>query len=210
MTRNNKILIGTGAALLLLILSQRNKITKAVKTFTSNMAKTDFIKLFLPYATYVQSVTDVPASVILAQAGLESGWGASVYGNNFFGIKAGPSWKGETQLLKTWECGKTGIAAKDGIKDIVISIFKPGDPAGVCKSGYSYRVYSKFRRYKTVKDGFLDHANFLKTNPRYAKAFNYTHNPKQFAAEVAAAGYATDPDYKNKLHTIIDLINTTV
>ena len=36
----------------------------------------------------------VPASVSLSQAILESGWGKRSPGNNLFGIKADPSWKG--------------------------------------------------------------------------------------------------------------------
>ena len=45
-------------------------------------------------------------SVIIAQAAIESNWGRSVLSsryNNFFGIKAGKSWKGKTVNMKTGE-----------------------------------------------------------------------------------------------------------
>ncbi len=41
----------------------------------------------LPHALAAQALTGVPASVSLAQAALESGWGRHAPGHNFFGIK---------------------------------------------------------------------------------------------------------------------------
>ncbi len=207
MDRKQKyILGGLFAVVTLLVVSQRQKIINVIKS----MGKSDFIKLFYPIAEQVQRETGVPKEVILAQAGLESGWGGAVFGNNFFGIKAGQTWKGLTQELKTWECGKTGDPKKDGITDKVIQIFPPGDSNGVCDKLYSYRVYGTFRKYSSVKEGFKDHANFLLTNSRYKKAFDFKNNPKEFATQIAAAGYATDPDYAGKLHSIIDIIKTVV
>ena len=45
-------------------------------------------------------------SVIIAQAAIESNWGRSSLSakyNNYFGIKAGKSWKGKTVNMKTGE-----------------------------------------------------------------------------------------------------------
>jgi flagellum-specific peptidoglycan hydrolase FlgJ len=60
---------------------------------------------------------DAAARVAASQAALESNYGKSAPGNNFFGIKAGKSWKGATQKLKTWEvvAGKK-VSIKDSFR----------------------------------------------------------------------------------------------
>lgn len=173
---------------------------------------TSFIQKFFPINQEIEHRTGVPAIFGLAQGGLESLWGNKAPGNMFFGVKADKSWKGDTQLLPTWECGKWGVPEKDGIHDQIIAIYPPGDPKGNCsKAGlYSYRVYGKFRKYNTPDDSFLDHATFLQTMPRYKNAFN-TSDPKLFAAAVADAGYSSSPAaYKILLGKIIDQVNTVL
>lgn len=46
---------------------------------------------------------DVQARLAASQAALETGFGKSVAGNNYFGIKAGSSWNGPTVNVGTWE-----------------------------------------------------------------------------------------------------------
>lgn len=180
--------------------------------FTSFMPAAFVIKHFKD-AYDAQKVSDVPFLVTLGQAGLESAWGKYAPGFNFFGHKAGASWKGEVQKLKTWECGSSGNAVKDGIKDEVIQVFPPFSPQGnsSCnkKGFYSYRVYGKFRKYASAKDAFIAHGTFLKNNPRYAKAF-LTTTPEAFIVEVHKAGYATDPTYSSKIISLFDSIRTVI
>lgn len=173
------------------------------------MNPTDFVTAYFKYAKATEKSYKVPLQVTLAQAAVESFYGKSAPGFNFFGIKAGKSWTGETQKLKTWECGKTGDKAKDGIKDEIIAIYPPGDPKGICTGMYSYRVYGTFRKYKSALDSFIDHAKFFLENKRYAPAFNY-NDPKQFATAIAQAGYATAPNYAAELHKLIDTINSII
>lgn len=167
------------------------------------MTASEFLIKYYPYAKESESRSKIPAFFILAQAGIESRWGNSAPGNNFFGKKAFSSWKGATQKLKTWECGKTGDPVKDGISDEIIKIYPPGSPEGngSCNSGgkYSYRVYGKFKAYATPLEGFLDHSNFLLTNSRYKKAFEFLNSPEEFARQIAKAGYATAPNYAEVL-----------
>ncbi|EIT6323212.1 glucosaminidase domain-containing protein, partial [Salmonella enterica] len=52
--------------------------------------QSDFINRIAPAAQRVSQQTGIPASVIMAQAALESGWGTSQLSakyNNFFGVK---------------------------------------------------------------------------------------------------------------------------
>ena len=70
-------------------------------------AKTDnFIGRIAPLAVEDMKKTGVLASLTIAQAILESGWGESTLAknyNNLFGIKADSSWKGESVLLEIFE-----------------------------------------------------------------------------------------------------------
>ncbi len=169
-----------------------------------------FFMKYYPMAVQSEQTTNVPALVTLAQAAVESGYGKYAPGFNFFGIKNSSSWHGQTQKLKTWECGRTGIAGidracwgfglsgTDNIKDEVIEIFPPGSPQGnaSCNAAgsYSYRVYGVFRAYSSPLESFIDHGNFLIENSRYKPAF-ITSTPEAFALAVAKAGYSSAPNY---------------
>ena len=65
-----------------------------------NQTKQEFIDKYKEIAIQQQLKYGIPASITLAQAILESGYGTSEQAkecNNFFGIQAGDSWKGETK-----------------------------------------------------------------------------------------------------------------
>jgi flagellum-specific peptidoglycan hydrolase FlgJ len=141
------------------------------------MTPSDFIAALLPAAQQSQHTTKVPASFVIADAALESGWGASsltVLAMNLFGVKADSSWHGDTLTMNTREY-------VDGAWVVV--------PA-------------KWRKYSTWLDSLNDHAQFLLTNPRYAGCFDFTDGVG-FAEAVAEAGYATDPGYAKKITAII-------
>lgn len=53
---------------------------------------------------------------------------------------------------------------------------------------------------------FMAHGEFLVRNKRYSKAVQATHDPYAFAAEVARAGYATDPFYERVLKGVMRTI----
>lgn len=124
-----------------------------------------------------QRETGVPASVTLAQAILESGWGKSGLSrqaNNFFGIKGeGPA-------------GHTTMRTREVLH------------------GREVYVNANFRKYNSPAESFTDHGRFLRNNPRYAQAFKHTDDPARFAAEIHKAGYATDPNYAKQLTGIIN------
>jgi flagellar protein FlgJ len=120
----------------------------------------------------------VPASVTIAQAILESGWGRSALSasdRNYFGIKCfgghGPIAEG-CHTYQTWEC----------------------DKAGRC-----FTTKASFRTYAKAADSYVDHGHFLRSNNRYQGAFKYGRQPDAFARAMWKAGYATDPKYVTKL-----------
>ncbi len=141
------------------------------------MTPTEFIMCLSKPAVESQRKTGVPASITIAQAALESAWGESGLaraGNNLFGIKADSRWRGETLTLNTREFIK----------------------------GQWLVAPAKWRKYPNWQVSIDDHAAFLKLNPRYKACFLCTTAPA-FAQALAQVGYATDPDYANKLIALI-------
>jgi flagellum-specific peptidoglycan hydrolase FlgJ len=71
-------------------------------------------------------------------------------------------------------------------------------------------VNDDFRAYTSLEDAADDYGQFLRNNPRYAACFAYSNQPYIFVDVLAAAGYATDPDYAHKLKSIIRVHTLTV
>jgi flagellar protein FlgJ len=138
------------------------------------MPPTSFISMLAGAAQACQRKTGIPASITLAQAALESSWGARALGNNLFGIKADPNWTGPTVSFRTTE--------HLGGKDVSLT--------------------DKFRAYTSYAESMIDHGQFLLKNPRYAPCFKETTG-YGWACALQAAGYATDPEYAAKLQSII-------
>lgn len=62
-----------------------------------------------------------------------------------------------------------------------------------------------FRKYKNVSESYDDHSLFLTSRPRYADLFSLKATDyKGWAHGLKKAGYATDPNYANKLIKIIE------
>jgi flagellar rod assembly protein/muramidase FlgJ len=142
------------------------------------MTPTDFIAAIGPAAKQSMLTTKIPASFTVAQAALESAWGAHAPGMNLFGIKADSSWKGPVTSQITHEV----------------------------VDGKTITITAKFRAYSGWLASINDHAQFLLTNPRYQPAFAYTTGAL-FAQAIQAAGYATDPQYASKLIQIMRKYN---
>ncbi|MET1256344.1 glucosaminidase domain-containing protein [Aliikangiella maris] len=133
-----------------------------------------FIDKTLTAAQSVNAKYRVPVSIIIAQAALESGWGRAVKDNAYFGIKAHNT-QGSTTTFTTTEY----------------------------ENGNKITIEDSFRAYADFAEAAEDYGHFLTTNPRYSQAFLYANEPDKFAEELQKAGYATDPQYANKLKSII-------
>ncbi len=117
----------------------------------------------------------------------------------FFGIKAkatDPPRK--RQLLTTTEYLKSPDQGHRFPKVLSITEVKPGL--------WKYRVKDWFRRYRTAKGSFDDHAQFFLNNPRYAEAVRVGADPLAFLREVARAGYATAPHYFDLLAEVVRMV----
>lgn len=144
------------------------------------MPPSAFLGMLAHAAQECQRKTGIPASLTLAQAALESGWGARAPGNNLFGIKADRSWTGPTTDFRTTEH----------------------------VGGQDVKLADRFRAYDSWLASMIDHAQFLLRQPRYAACFKETTG-EGWARAVAKAGYATDPKYADKLIAIMRDRNLT-
>lgn len=136
----------------------------------------DFLRRLLPQVLALQQRTGLPASVVLAQAILESDWGRSLLArrnSNLFGIKAHPRHP-EAVLYTTTE-------------------YAGGRPR---------REKTRFAHYESFEACLDDYARLL-ARPRYAPARAVIANPAAFARELQRCGYATDPRYAHKLSVLI-------
>lgn len=131
------------------------------------MAQADFITSFYPYAKRVAAATGIDPRLVLAQAALETGWGKSAPGQNYFGIKA-PSGDG----LMTTE-------------------FVDGRPV---------QMRQPFRTYEDPAQSFADYGRLM-MSPRYERVRQSPTLETQ-AEALQAAGYATDPEYAQKLVSV--------
>lgn len=132
-------------------------------------------------ARQLRGTYHVPASVTVAQAILESGWGGSpltLDGNSFFGMK----------------CFGTPGPVATGCRPY---------PTQECEDSGCYSTSASFRVYSTAMASFVDHANALWTLPRYRAAFDHPNSPDRFAVELQRAGYATSPTYAQTLTEIM-------
>jgi flagellar protein FlgJ len=164
------------------------------------MTPTEFVNLLLQPAKDIETSHKVPYLFTIGQAALESGWGKSAIGNNLFGIKANKGWTGLKKLVTTTEWFKDD--KQGGLFPEVISITP-------VNGKFKYIVKDWFRDYATIQECLLDHARFLIENKRYAKAFQFT-DPYSFSDEVAKAGYATDPNYRNVMRSMITSVKNKI
>lgn len=143
-----------------------------------------FVQRLLPHAQRASQASGIPATFMLGQAALETGWGkAEIRGadgqnsHNLFGIKAGGSWRGKAV-------------------DIVTTEYVGGKPV---------KQVDSFRAYDNYEDAFRDYANLLRSNARYQSAVATGTDASGFARGLQQAGYATDPNYATKLMGAIRL-----
>jgi len=156
------------------------------------MTPEQFVKYYHPFAKKVQDKTGISAIALLAQSAHETGWGAKVVGNMMFGVKDTDGLNGNEQLIATTEYHLTNKVKYP----VILSITRVGNR-------FKYLIKDWFRKYDSSEQSFMDHALFIKSNPRYKTAWNVRHNPELFLSFVASAGYATDPNYSQLMQQMI-------
>lgn len=138
----------------------------------------DFVQKLWPHARDAGAQLGVDPRAIVAQAALETGWGkhspADGQGresHNLFGIKAGSGWRGPAVKADTMEF----------------------------EGGALRQRRASFRAYANAADSVTDYVKFMQSSPRYRAALAAGQDATAYARELQEAGYATDPDYADKL-----------
>lgn len=140
----------------------------------NEMSHQEFIDFIGNMACESMRTTGVPASVTIAQAIQETGWGKSTIqdAKNLFGVKgAGPA--GSIEVATT-ECDRTGAC---------------------------YTTKARFKKYNSFQESIDDHADTFSL-PYYQEAMKHKDNPDEFARHITGI-YATDPKYGSKLISIM-------
>jgi peptidoglycan hydrolase FlgJ len=60
-----------------------------------------------------------------------------------------------------------------------------------------------FRAYGSIEESVNDFASLLKNSPRYRDVIAAGGNAGAYIASMGKSGYATDPEYANKLNQIL-------
>jgi flagellum-specific peptidoglycan hydrolase FlgJ/LysM repeat protein len=165
--------------------SKKSGVDKTVLAPTEYSTKDrnlDYITRYNRAAVLSMDRIGVPASIVLAQGVLESAAGTSdlaTEANNHFGIKCGGNWTGKTYRKKDDDRDEDGNI-----------------------------VESCFRSYESVEESYVDHGQFLR-DPRKSNRYGFLFNLdrtdyKGWARGLQAAGYATSPDYADKLINLIE------
>jgi flagellar protein FlgJ len=144
----------------------------------STAQRESFVRSMEPLAQSAGNSLGVAPDTLIAQAALETGWGRNMPTDssgrssaNLFGIKAGDSWRGASVQASTTE-------------------YDQGTPVS---------TPAAFRSYAGTAQSVEDYVSLLRNSPRYAAALGAGSNVQAFGSGLQRGGYATDPDYVNKL-----------
>lgn len=141
----------------------------------------EFIRQIWPHMVQGAKELGVDPKVLAAQAILETGWGEHINKTarggssyNLFNIKAQQDWQGQRTQVHTTE-------------------FIDGEKV---------QEKAQFRAYTNLAESVKDYVNLIKGNPRYQGALQHAENPKAYIHSIHCAGYATDPQYRDKIMRI--------
>jgi flagellar protein FlgJ len=143
----------------------------------------EFVNRVMPAIRRAAGRIGVNPTALLAQAALETGWGRRMPRNadgsssfNLFGVKAGDEWTGGRAVADSMEV-TNGVAATKR---------------------------TAFRAYGSIEESVDDFAKLLRNSPRYRDAIAAGSDAKGYIDAIGKSGYATDPQYADKLNEILN------
>ncbi|RTR39327.1 flagellar assembly peptidoglycan hydrolase FlgJ [Shewanella canadensis] len=160
-----------------------SEVTKAGMTFSG---PEDFVAKLYPHAEKAAATLGTKPEVLIAQSALETGWGQKMVkraggdsSNNLFNIKADKRWQGSKAMVSTLEF----------------------------EQGVAVQQKADFRVYDDIKQSFDDFVSFVSEGPRYQEAMKKAASPNEFIRALQDAGYATDPQYADKVIKVMKSIS---
>ena len=187
--KRSLIVVGTTACVGLYVSPVDQLLSANFSVVEASTAATQFLRNIIPAAQNVARGKDIYASVMIAQAALESGWGTSALSkapnHNLFGVKG--SYNGQSVNMQTLE-----------------------DSGG---QNY-YSIQANFRKYPSYQESLEDYAdkivNGISGAPLfYSGAWKSKTNSYQDATAYLTGRYATDTAYGSKLNRIIEQFGLT-
>lgn len=146
-----------------------------------------FLGRIAPWAEEASQQLGVAPDILAAHAALESGWGQRPLRaadgsstHNLFGLKAGSGWRGGSTDALTTEY----------------------------EDGVALKKTERFRSYPDAASAFRDFAQLVQTSPRYQGALNTGTDARAYADALARGGYATDPNYADKLVGVVNRLRS--
>ena len=165
---------------------REDELNQPIKPAVNFESPRDFVTSIWEQAKKAASKIGVSPAVIVAQSALETGWGKHIIKDkngdssfNLFNVKAHRNWDGEKAAQSTLEF----------------------------EQGIAVRKVEPFRVYNNFSEAFDDFVNFLKSNNRYQGALENAENSERFLQKLQKAGYATDPNYADKIINILNSDN---
>ncbi len=150
---------------------------------TTEEQAAQFVQKVYPTIQRAAQTLGVNPVGMLAQAALETGWGRRMPRTadgssslNLFGVKAGNGWNGARAVADTVEFS----------------------------GGVATQRRTAFRAYGSIEESVQDFANLLANSPRYREAVSAGGSAQAYVQEIAKSGYATDPEYGNKLNQTLN------
>ena len=187
--KRSLIVVGTTACVGLYVSPVDQLLSANFSVVEASTAAAQFLRNIIPAAQNVARDKDIYASVMIAQAALESGWGTSALSKapnfNLFGVKG--SYNGQSVNMQTLE-----------------------DSGG---QNY-YSIQADFRKYPSYQESLEDYAdkivNGISGAPLfYSGAWKSKTNSYQDATAYLTGRYATDTAYGSKLNRIIEQFGLT-
>lgn len=135
----------------------------------------EFVKTLWSKASQAASLIGLDPKLLIAQAALETGWGRFIIKN------------------------------ADGSSSNNLFNIKSTSQEGVVVTTTEYeasraiKTQSAFKTYDSIEASFKDYISLITQNKRYENALACTQKPEQYIKELHKAGYATDPQYSNKI-----------
>ena len=117
----------------------------------------------------------VSPKVLWAQSMLETGWGKHLPSKDSHNV--------------------FGIKAKQGEASVTVS-------TNEVIEGVVHQIKAPFKRYSSIVESFKDYVELVSNSPRYAKALKASSD-HEYITELQRAGYATDPNYAEKVMSIV-------
>jgi len=143
----------------------------------------EFVSEVFPAIQRAAQALGVSPFAMLAQAALETNWGKRIPrsadgtpSRNLFGIKADDKWNGARVAADTVEFS----------------------------GGIASLRRTAFRAYGSVEESVHDFARLLGSSPRYRDAVAGGADVRTYVEAIGKSGYATDPQYANKLKSILN------